>query len=90
MLNFERSEKRANKVSLLIKYRFLKLLTLRRELLFEGLDDFQVNIKNGKFIRIFQLLLCQKLMVGYSASLRILHIANDFEILRLLNFLVFC
>ena len=29
-------------------------------------------------------------MVGYSASLRILHIANDFEILRLLNFLVFC
>ena len=44
------------------------ITTFRRELLFEGLDDFQVNIKNGKFIQRFQLQLCQMWMAGNSAS----------------------
>ena len=29
----------------------LSIHLFSRELLFEGLDDFQVNIKNGKFIQ---------------------------------------
>ena len=50
----------------------------RRELLFEGIDDFQVNVKSGKFTRLFLFQEDHQLPAYHSANSEILQIANDY------------